>query len=116
MLYARCSTCGYTAALTCSGQFMAHPTMPVARTAMGPTCAACGPLPPVFTCPYLHTQYLYLPGYSPAPQPGYAYAPVVQARPGESSDSLASKFGEVGGQIARGLGKGLAEGLLGGLR
>ena len=80
VLYARCAYCGYTAPLNCSGQFMPHPTMFVEATAMGPTCPMCGPLPPVFTCPFFHTQYLYLAGASPMPQQGYAYAAVVQAR------------------------------------
>ena len=84
MHYARCAYCGYTAPLTCSGQFMPHPTALISMIGTDPTCPACGPLPPIFTCPFMHTQYLYVPGASPMPQPGtrYVYAPVVQAQPG----------------------------------
>jgi hypothetical protein len=113
MLYARCAFCGYTAPLTCSGQFMPHQTMLVEATAMGPTCPACGPLPPVFTCPFFHTQYLYIPGVSPAPQPGYTYAPVVQAPPGASEHTLNKGFGSVLGELGVGIGKGAVEAVLG---
>jgi hypothetical protein len=113
MLYARCAYCGYTAPLTCSGQFMPHQTMLVEATAMGPTCPACGPLPPVFTCPFFHTQYLYIPGVSPAPQPGYTYAPVVQAPPGASEHTLNKGFGSVLGELGVGIGKGAMEAVLG---
>jgi hypothetical protein len=113
MLYARCAFCGYTAPLTCSGQFMPHQTMLVEATAMGPTCPACGPLPPVFTCPFFHTQYLYIPGASPTPQPGYTYAPVVQAPPGASEHTLNKGFGSVLGELGVGIGKGAVEAVLG---
>jgi len=113
MLYARCAFCGYTAPLTCSGQFMPHQTMLVEATAMGPTCPACGPLPAVFTCPFFHTQYLYIPGVSPAPQPGYTYAPVVQAPPGASEHTLNKGFGSVLGELGVGIGKGAVEAVLG---
>ena len=111
MLYARCSFCGYTAALSCSGQFMPHPTMPVSQTAMGPACPACGPMPQYFTCPFGHTQYLYLPGVSPMPQPGYAYAPVVQAQPGASAGSLAKAFVQA---VGKAVGEGANEAMFGG--
>jgi hypothetical protein len=113
VLYARCAYCGYTAPLNCSGRFMPHPTMFVSLTNMGPTCPACGPLPPVFTCPYFHTQYLYIPGMSPAPQQGAAYAPVVQAQPGTSEQSLSEAFGDVVGKMATEIGKGAAEAMFG---
>jgi hypothetical protein len=113
MLYARCSFCGYTAPLTCSGQFMPHPTALVEATAMGPTCPMCGPLPPVFTCPFFHTQYLYLPGVSPMPQPGYTYAPVVQAPQGASEQTLNKGFGEIVGKLGAGIGKGAVEAMFG---
>jgi hypothetical protein len=113
MLYARCSTCGYTAALTCSGSFLPHPPVPVAPTGSGAACPRCGPLPPVFTCPFFHTQYLYLPGSSPAPQPGYSYAPVVQAPAGASPESVGKAFAKSFGQ---GLGSGLADAFFGGNR
>ena len=65
MLYARCAFCGYIAPLSCSGTFMPHPTTPVEATAMGATCPVCGPLPPVFTCPFFrHPVPLLLPGIS----------------------------------------------------
>jgi hypothetical protein len=115
VLYARCAYCGYTAPLNCSGRFMPHPTVLVSMTAMGPTCPACGPLPPIFTCPFFHTQYLYVPGASPMPQPGagYAYAPVVQAQPGASEQSLSEAFGNVVGKVATEIGKGAAEAMFG---
>ena len=113
MLYARCSYCGYTAPLNCSGQFMPHPTTFVSLTNMGPTCPACGPLPPVFTCPYFHTQYLYIPGMSPAPQQGAAYAPVVQAQPGTSEQSLSEMFGDVVGKAMGEFGRGAVEAMFG---
>ncbi len=113
MLYARCAFCGYTDALTCSGRFMPHQPFYVSMTAMGPTCPSCGPLPPVFTCPFMHTQYLYVPGASPPPQAGYAYAPVVQAQPGASEQSLSAAFGDVVGKVATEIGKGAAEAMFG---
>jgi len=88
---------------------MPHPTMFVELTAMGPTCPQCGPLPPVFTCPYMHTQYLYIPGVSGAPQPGYSYAPVVQAQPGASNQTLNKAFAEFG----KGMGEGLVYAVFG---
>ena len=114
MLYARCAFCGYTAPLNCSGRFMPHPTVFVEMTAMGPTCPMCGPLPPIFTCPFFHTQYLYIPGASPMPQPGGAtYAPVVQAQPGASERTLSAAFEKVVGNVATELGKGAAQALFG---
>lgn len=115
MLYARCAYCGYTAPLNCSGRFMPHPTMLVSMTGMGPTCPACGPLPPIFTCPFMHTQYLYVPGASPMPQPGagYVYAPVVQAQPGASDHTLRKAFTEVMGKVAAEFGKGAAQAIFG---
>ena len=105
MLYARCAHCGYIAPLTCSGRFMPHQTMLVSLTGMGPTCPACGPLPPVFTCPYGFTQYLYLPG-TPMPQGGgYSYAPVVQAQPGASPKTLKEMFADVVGKAAASAGE-----------
>ncbi len=113
MLYARCAYCGYTAALNCSGSFMPHPTMLVSLTNMGPTCPMCGPLPPVFTCPNFHSQYLYVPGISPMPQQGATYAPVVQAQPGASSGSLKSAFADALGKAATEVGKGAAQAMFG---
>ena len=113
MLYARCAYCGYTAPLNCSGQFMPHPTMLVEATAMGPTCPMCGPLPPVFTCPFFHTQYLYLAGASPMPQQGYAYAAVVQAPAGASENTLSKAFGEFFGHAGTEFGKGAVEAMFG---
>ncbi len=111
MLYARCAFCGYTAALSCSGSFMPHPTMLVELTAIGPTCPSCGPLPPAFMCPYGHAQYLYVPGVSPMPQQGYAYAPVVQAQPGASDQSLAKAFVQA---VGKAVGEGANEAMFGG--
>jgi hypothetical protein len=115
MLYARCAYCGYTAPLTCSGQFMPHPTALVSMTGMGPTCPACGPRAPISTCPFMHTQYLYVPGASPMPQPGAGsvYAPVVQAQPGASEHTLSKAFGEVIGKVATEIGRGAAQAIFG---
>ena len=113
MLYARCAYCGYTDALTCSGRFMPHMPTYVSLTAMGPTCPACGPLPAMFMCPYGHAQYLYVPGTSPAPQAGYAYAAVVQAQPGASEQTLSKAFGEFFGNVGTEIGKGAAEAMFG---
>lgn len=113
MLYARCAFCGYTAPLNCSGQFMPHPTMLVSLTAMGPTCPACGPLPPFFMCPNMHQQYLYVPGYSPAPQQGYAYAPVAQVQPGASDQSIQKELGKVAVHLGGKLGEGIVQGIFG---
>jgi hypothetical protein len=110
VLYARCAFCGYTAPLNCSGQFMPHPTMLVSLTAMGPTCPACGPRPPVFMCPYGHAQYLYIPGVSPMPQQGYAYAPVVEAQPGASDQSLKVAFVKA---VGNAVGEGASEAVFG---
>src|SRR3954452_8641042 len=94
---------------------MPHPTMLVDLTAMGPTCPMCGPLPPVFTCPYFHTQDLYIPGAAPTPQPagGCAYAPVVNASPGASAGSLDKAFGKLITAIGSEVGKGAAQALFG---
>jgi hypothetical protein len=113
VLYARCAFCGYTAGLTCSGSFMPHPTMFVELTNMGPTCPACGPLPPVFTCPYMHTQYLYVPGVSGMPQQGYAYAPVVQAQPGASDQEIKKLIIKVVGKAVETVGEPAAEAMFG---
>lgn len=113
VLYARCAFCGYTAPLNCSGQFMPHPTMLVSLTAMGPTCPQCGPLPPVFTCPYFHTQYLYIPGVSGMPQQGYAYAPVVQVQQGASDHTVQKAFIKAAGEAGHELGAGLAQMIFG---
>jgi hypothetical protein len=113
VLYARCAYCGFTAPLNCSGRFMPHATMLVSLTAMGPTCPACGPLPPVFTCPYFHTQYLYVPGMTPMPQQGAVYAPVVQAQPGASEQTLSDAFGDFFGKVATEIGRGAAESMFG---
>jgi hypothetical protein len=113
VLYARCAFCGYTAALNCSGQFMPHPTMLVSLTNMGPTCPQCGPLPPVFTCPLMHTQYLYIPGVSPMPQQGYAYAPVAQVQPGASESGIQEKLNNVAEGLGEKLGEGIVQGLFG---
>jgi hypothetical protein len=113
--YARCAYCGYTAPLTCSGQFMPHPTALISMIGTDPTCPACGPLPPIFTCPFMHTQYLYVPGASPIPQPGtrYVYAPVVQAQPGAPEHALRKAFTEVIGKVATEIGKGAAQAIFG---
>jgi len=87
--------------------------MLVSLTAMGPTCPACGPLPPVFTCPFMHTQYLYVPGVSPMPQQGYAYAPVAQVQPGASDATIQGKLGDVALEIGTKLGQGVVQGILG---
>ena len=113
MLYARCAFCGYTAPLNCSGQFMPHPTMLVELTAMGPTCPACGPLPPVFTCPFMHTQYLYIPGVSGMPQQGYTYAAVAQVQPGTSEQGVQKALGKVAEGIGEKLGEGIAQAMFG---
>ena len=118
MPYARCAYCGYTALLTCSGQFMPHSTTLVQMSGMGPACAYCGPLPPIFTCPFMHTQYLYLPSAGPMPQPrgGAAYALVVQAPPGTSEHGLSKAFSEALGKLAGEFGKGAAAQLFGGFQ
>jgi len=87
--------------------------MLVELTAMGPTCPGCGPLPPVFTCPFMHTQYLYVPGYSQMPQQGYAYAPVAQVQAGASDQSVQSALGKVAGEIGKHLGEGVVQGMFG---
>jgi hypothetical protein len=46
----------------------------------------------------MHTQYLYIPGVSPMPQQGYAYAPVVHAQPGASNESLGTAFAKAVGK------------------
>jgi len=116
MPYARCAYCGYIALLTCSGQFMPHQPMLVQISAMGPACGYCGPLPPIYTCPFMHTQYLFLPGTSPMPQPGggASYAPVVQAPPGTSEKGLNKAFTEILGKMAGEFGKSAATQLFGG--
>lgn len=113
MLYARCAYCGFTAPLNCSGAFMPHPPVFVSLTAMGPTCPMCGPLPPVFTCPFFHTQPLYVPGMSPPPQPGAGYAPVVQAQAGASESTLNAAFKEAIGTAAAEIGKGAVQAIFG---
>ena len=113
MLYARCAYCGYTDALTCSGGFMAHLPTYVSLTPMGPTCPMCGPIPPVYMCPYGHPNSLYIPGASPTPQPGYAYAPVVQAQPGDSKASVGKTLEKLAEGIGSEVGKGIAQALFG---
>jgi hypothetical protein len=113
VLVARCAFCGYTAPLNCSGQFMPHATMLVSLTAQGPTCPACGPLPPVFTCPYFHTQYLYIPGVSPMPQQGYAYAAVAQVQPGASNQSIQSALVKAVEPLAEKFGAGAMNAMFG---
>ena len=108
MLYVRCAFCGYTAPLYCAGQFMPHPAMPAALTPMGATCPACGPMSPSFICPYGHAQYLYIPGVSPMPQQGYAYAPVAQVQPGASESGIQEQLNKA----AEGFGEKLGEGIV----
>jgi hypothetical protein len=88
--------------------------MLVELTAMGPTCPQCGPLPPVFTCPYMHTQYLYIPGVSGAPQQGYAYAPVAQVQAGASEQTVQHELGKAAGDLGKKFGAGVIQGILGG--
>jgi|1186.fasta_scaffold79004_2 hypothetical protein len=113
MLYARCAYCGYIVPLSCSGTFMPHMTVAVEITGNGATCPMCGPLPLIFTCPFMHTQYLYLPGVSAMPQQGYTYAAVVQAQPGASKETLDSGFGQVLEKVGAGIGKGAVEAFFG---
>ena len=77
----------------------------------GPDVPSCGPLPPAFMCPYGHAQYLYVPGVSPMPQQGYAYAPVVQAQPGASDHSLTKAFVQA---VGKAVGEGANEAMFGG--
>jgi len=88
--------------------------MLVEATAMGPTCPMCGPLPPVFTCPFFHTQYLYIQGVSAMPQQGYTYAAVVQAPAGASDHTLSEAFGKFFGSVGTEIGKGAAQAMFGG--
>jgi len=113
VLYARCAFCGYTAPLTCSGKFMPHPATLVSLTTMGPTCPACGPLPMVFSCPYMHMQYLYIPGVSEMPQQGYAYAAVAQVQPGASNQSIQSAITKALMPLAEKVGEGAVEAMFG---
>jgi hypothetical protein len=92
---------------------MPHPTMLVSLTQMGPTCPACGPLPPVFTCPYFHTQYLYIPGVSPMPEQGYTYAAVAQVQPGASNQTVQQAIGHVLGEVGERFGEGAVEAMFG---
>jgi hypothetical protein len=47
------------------------------------------------------------------PQPGYTYAPVVQAQPGASQQTLNKGFGEVVGALGVGIGKGAVQAMFG---
>lgn len=113
MLYVRCAFCGYTAPLGCSGQFMPHPPMFASLTNAGPTCPACGPMAAMFMCPYGHAQYLYVPGVSPMPQQGYAYAPVAQVQPGASDQSIQNELNEIGKGLGQSIGEGIVQGIFG---
>ena len=110
MLYVRCAFCGYMGPLLCGGQFMPHPPMPASLTPMGATCPACGPMPPAFRCACGYAQYLYIPGVSPMPQAGATYAPVVQAQPGASDQSLGQAFAKAMGTA---LGEGASDAVFG---
>ena len=113
MLVVMCAFCGWTGPLGCSGMFMPHPPMLITLTASGPTCPACGPWPPVYTCPWGHSQYLYVPGVSPMPQQGYTYAPVAQVPPGASDQTIKEKLGDVGLDLGKKFGQGVVQGILG---
>lgn len=113
MLVARCAFCGWTGPLGCAGKFMPHPPMYIELTTAGPTCPACGPWPNIFTCPFMHTQYLYVPGVSPMPQQGYSYAAVAQVQPGASNQTIMDAIKDVVGHAASSVGEGAVEGMFG---
>lgn len=81
----------------------------------GPRLSDVRPAPADLHVSLRLTRYLYLPGTStPMPQGGgYTYAPVVQAQPGASEQSLSEAFGDVVGKVATEIGKGAAEAMFG---
>lgn len=91
MLAAGCSNCRSIAPLWCAGQFMPHAPLYVEPSPMGPCCAWCGLMPPVFTCFACGTtQGLYMPGMA-VPQtrgPGLL-APVISTSEGASQGQIA---------------------------
>jgi hypothetical protein len=114
MLFAGCSSCRSVVPLYCGGRFMPHVPVPVEPTAMGPTCAWCGPLPPIFTCMVCGTvQGLYLPGMTVPPAQGAGIAPLVapavQAPQGASPAQVHGGLKEVGLEFVRSFGKGLGD-------
>jgi hypothetical protein len=64
-------------------------------------------------CPYGHAQYLYVPGVSPMPQQGYAYAPVAQVQPGASDQSIQNDLNEIGKGLGQSIGEGIVQGIFG---
>jgi hypothetical protein len=46
-------------------------------------------------------------------QPGYTYAPVVQAQAGASEQTLNKGFGAIMGELGAGIGKGAVEAMFG---
>jgi hypothetical protein len=92
---------------------MPHPPMFASLTNAGPTCPACGPMAAMFMCPYGHAQHLYVPGVSPMPQQGYAYAPVAQVQPGASDQSIQNELNEIGKGLGQSIGEGIVQGIFG---
>lgn len=92
MLVAGCSNCRSIAPLWCAGMFMPHAPLYVEPSPMGPQCAWCGPMPPVFTCFQCGMrQGLYVPGMavSRALGPGLV-APAFATSEGASQNQVVS--------------------------
>jgi hypothetical protein len=116
MLYAGCANCQSVTTLVCTGQFMPHAAVAVEPTPMGPACAWCGLMPPVFTCFVCGTtQGVYFPGMTRPPAQGAGVAPLVapvaQAPPNAAPHQLRSGFEQAAEQFASSFGKQLGQNL-----
>jgi hypothetical protein len=114
MLYAGCARCQSVTTLMCGGQFMPHVPVPVEPSPMGPACAWCGLMPPIFTCMVCGTtQGIYIPGMTVPPAQGAGVAPLVapvaQAPPGASLNQVHGGIKDAGHEFVTSLGKGLGE-------
>lgn len=114
MLYVGCSRCGSVGPFLCGGKFMFHVPMPTEPSPMGPICAWCGVLPPMFTCTACGTtQGLYMPGMTVPPAQGAGVAPLVapavQAAEAASPHQLRSGFERALSEAANSFGKQLGQ-------
>ncbi len=94
---------------------MPHVPVPIFSSPYGLACAACGPMPPVFTCTMCGTcQWMYLPGQQINPammrQMGVrGIAPVVQANQYTNTSLLSKMMRETMMSAAKGAGSTFGE-------
>jgi hypothetical protein len=114
MLYVGCTRCGSVGPFLCAGKFMFHAPVPTEPSPMGPMCAWCGVLAPMFTCGVCGTtQGLYVPGMTVPPAQGAGIAPLVapavQAPEAASPHQLKSGFESAVNEFMGSFGKQLGQ-------